>query len=301
MMPPFVQALRPHQWVKNLLVVAPLLFTPQGLVYEAASWLMVALAFTSFCCAASSIYLLNDIVDRDEDARHPKKRHRAIASGRLPVGVARLQLLGMLCGAFGFGMLLPATAAGVPFVLWPASYLVLNLAYSFWLKRLVVIDCMCIALGFQLRVQAGAAAIDVHASHWLLLCTFFFSLFLAFCKRYEELSRQAEASGQTRKTMADYTPTFLSMMIGPLAALSILSYSLYTVSPETIATHGSDRLMFTVPIVTYGVFRYLFLVYRRKEGGDPALLLFRDLPLVVSGLGYAGLVFVLLRVVPGAT
>jgi 4-hydroxybenzoate polyprenyltransferase len=149
-------------------------------------------------------------------------------------------------------------------------------------------------------VQAGAAAIDVHASHWLLLCTFFFSLFLAFCKRYEELSRQAEATGQTRKTMADYTPTFLSMMIGPLAALSILSYSLYTVSPETIATHGSDRLMYTVPIVTYGVFRYLFLVYRRSEGGDPALLLFRDLPLVVSGVAYAGLVLVLLRMVPGA-
>lgn len=300
MMPPFVQALRPHQWVKNLLVVAPLLFTPQGLIYQAATWLNVLCAFAAFCCAASSIYLLNDIVDREEDARHPKKRHRPIASGRLPLAFARVLLLGMLCGAAGFGMLVPATHHGLPFVLWPASYLVLNLAYSFWLKRLVVIDCMCIALGFQLRVQAGAAAIDVHASHWLLLCTFFFSLFLAFCKRYEELGRQSEASGQTRKTMQDYTPAFLNMMIGPLAALSILSYSLYTVSPETIATHGSDRLMFTVPIVTYGVFRYLFLVYRRKEGGDPAQLLFRDLPLVLSGMAYAGLVLVLLRAVPGA-
>lgn len=300
MMPPFVQALRPHQWVKNLLVMAPLLFTPKELVYQPSVWLLVLFAFASFCCAASSIYLLNDIVDREEDALHPKKRHRPIASGRLPVGVARLLLVGMLCGAFGMGLLVPATTAGVPFLVWPASYLVLNLAYSFWLKRLVVIDCMCIALGFQLRVQAGAAAIDVHASHWLLLCTFFFSLFLAFCKRYEELSRQAEAAGQTRKTMQDYTPAFLNMMIGPLAALSILSYSLYTVSPETIATHGSDRLMFTVPIVTYGVFRYLFLVYRRSEGGDPAQLLFRDLPLVVSGVAYAGLVLVLLRMVPGA-
>ena len=299
MMPPFVEALRPHQWVKNLLVVAPLLFTPRGLVYQGEAWLQVALAFASFCCAASSIYLLNDIVDREEDARHPKKRHRPIASGRLPVGVARVLLLGTLAGAFGFGLLVPP-AAGAPFVVWPAAYLLLNLAYSFWLKRLVVIDCMCIALGFQLRVQAGAAAIAVTASHWLLLCTFFFSLFLAFCKRYEELSRQAEATGQTRATMKDYTPAFLNMMIGPLAALSILSYALYTVSPETVATHGSDRLMFTVPIVTYGVFRYLFLVYRRSEGGDPAQLLFRDLPLVVSGVAYAGLVFVLLRVMSGA-
>ncbi|MBL9076244.1 MAG: decaprenyl-phosphate phosphoribosyltransferase [Planctomycetes bacterium] len=298
MMPPFIEAMRPHQWVKNLLVLAPLLFTPQGLLYQPSAWLQVLLAFAAFCCAASSIYLLNDIVDRVEDARHPKKKSRPIASGRLPVGVARVQLLGLLAGAFGFGWLVPPTTAGVPFVVWPLAYLALNLAYSFWLKRLVVIDCMCIALGFQLRVQTGAAAIDVDASHWLLLCTFFFSLFLAFCKRYEELSRQAEASGRTRATMSEYSASFLSMLIGPLAALSILSYSLYTVSPETVATHGSDRLMFTVPIVTYGVFRYLFLVYRRSEGGDPAQLLFRDLPLVVSGLAYAALVVVLLRVMP---
>ncbi len=293
--------MRPHQWVKNLLVVAPLLFTPRGLLYDPAAWALVVAAFASFCCAASSIYLLNDIVDREEDARHPKKRHRPIASGRLPVGLARVQLFGLLAGAFGIGLLVPPTTGGMPFVIWPAAYLTLNLAYSFWLKRLVVIDCMCIALGFQLRVQAGAAAIDVTASHWLLLCTFFFSLFLAFCKRYEELSRQAEATGRTRATMQDYTPAFLNMMIGPLAALSILSYSLYTVSPETVATHGSDRLMFTVPVVTYGVFRYLFLVYRRSEGGDPAQLLFRDLPLVASGVAYAGLVVLLLRVLPGAT
>lgn len=297
MMPPFVQALRPHQWVKNLLVIAPLAFTPQGLLFQASAWVSVLLAMASFCMAASSIYLLNDIVDREEDARHPKKRNRPIASGRLPVGVAKAELVVTLVSTFAIGSLVPA-AGKLPFVIWPAAYLTLNLAYSFWLKRLVVIDCMCIALGFQLRVMAGAAAIAVVASHWLLLCTLFFSLFLAFCKRYEELSRQSEATGRTRATMEDYTPSFLSMMIGPLAALSILSYSLYTVSPETIATHGSDRLMFTVPIVTYGVFRYLYLVYRRSEGGDPAQLLFKDLPLVVSGLLYVTLVVLLLRVLP---
>lgn len=297
MMPPFLQALRPHQWVKNLLVLAPLAFTPKGLLFQPSAWVAVLLAMASFCFAASSIYLLNDIVDREEDARHPKKRFRPIASGRLPVVAAKTELMLTLAAAFGVGALVPSSH-GLPFVIWPSAYLVLNLAYSFWLKRLVVIDCMCIALGFQLRVMAGAAAIDVRASHWLLLCTLFFSLFLAFCKRYEELSRQSEASGRTRATMEDYTPAFLSMMIGPLAALSILSYALYTVSPETIATHGSDRLMFTVPIVTYGVFRYLFLVYRKSEGGDPAQLLFRDLPLVVSGVLYAGLVVVLLRALP---
>jgi 4-hydroxybenzoate polyprenyltransferase len=155
---------------------------------------------------------------------------------------------------------------------------------------------MCIALGFQLRVHAGAAAIHVATSHWILLCTFFFSLFLAFCKRYEELSRQSEATGQTRATMKDYTPAFLNMLIGPLAALSILSYALYTVSPETVAQHGTDNLMYTVPIVAYGVFRYLFLVYRRQEGGDPARLLFKDFPLLASGVMYVGVVYLVLQV-----
>lgn len=294
MLPPFVEAMRPHQWVKNLLVLAPLAFTEKGLRFDPAAVLAATIAFVTFCLAASSIYLLNDIVDRAEDARHPKKRLRPIASGRLAVGVARVQLFAQLTAAFGLGFLVPPFG-GVPFVVWPAAYLLLNLAYSFWLKRLVVIDCMCIALGFQLRVQAGAAAIAVRASHWLLLCTFFFALFLAFCKRYEELSRQSESTGRTRATMAEYTTSFLDMMIGPLAALSILTYALYTVSPETVRTHGTDRLMFTVPIVTYGVFRYLFLVYRKREGGDPARLLFRDVPLLVSGVIYAASVVLLLR------
>ena len=181
------------------------------------------------------------------------------------------------------------------FLLWPSAYLVLNIAYSFFLKKLVIVDCMCIALGFQLRVHAGAAAIAVVTSHWILLCTFFFALFLAFCKRYEEIGRQVEASGQTRKTMRDYSLEFLNMTIGPLAALSILTYALYTVSPETIARHKTDALMYTVPFVTYGVFRYLFLVYRKSEGGDPAKLLFRDVPLVISGIGYVTTVAAILH------
>lgn len=297
-MMPAVEAMRPHQWVKNLLVLAPLAFTPKGLSLDAQAWTSAALAFAAFCLAASSIYLLNDLVDREEDARHPKKRHRPIASGRLGVGPARVQLILQVAAAAAAATLVPAHA-GVPFAVWPAAYLLLNLLYSFRLKRLVIVDCMCIALGFQLRVQAGAAAIDVAASHWLLLCTFFFALFLAFCKRYEELGRQAEATGQTRATMADYTVSFLNMLIGPLAALSILTYALYTVSPDTVRTHGTDKLMFTVPFVTYGVFRYLFLVYRRSEGGDPARLLFRDAPLIVSGVGYAALVVTILRAAGG--
>lgn len=295
-MPPFLQALRPHQWVKNLLVLIPLFFTEQA--FQLAGWLAALTAFGSFCFAASSIYLLNDILDRHEDARHPKKKHRPIASGRLPVQVAWVELLFTLAFCAGLAYLVPANHH--TFLVWPAAYLTLNIAYSFYLKRLVIVDCMCIAIGFQLRVMAGAAAIDVDASKWLQLCTFFFALFLAFCKRYEEVGRQTEATGQTRKTMSDYSTPFLNMLIGPLAALSILSYALYTVSPETVARHHTDQLMLTIPFVCYGVFRYLFLVYQKSEGGDPAKLLFRDIPLVLSGLLYVVVVLVILGSAPGA-
>lgn len=297
---PHLEALRPHQWVKNLLILAPLFFattdiaeTATNAFFDPASWQAAGLAFAVFCLAASSIYLLNDIVDREADARHPKKRNRPIASGRLPIGAAWVELAIVFAACAGLSLVV-SRYEGMPFAAWPASYLALNVAYSFWLKRMVVIDCICIALGFQLRVMAGAAAIGVESSRWLLLCTFFFSLFLAFCKRYEEIGKQTEA-GPTRRTMEDYTPAFLNVMIGPLAALSILSYALYTVSPDTITRHGSDHLMYTVPIVVYGVFRYLFLVYRKNEGGDPARLLFRDVPLILSGLAYGGAVVWLLR------
>ncbi len=311
MLPPSLRALRPHQWVKNLLVFAPLLFftrtgttagTPR--LADPLAWQLAITAFATFCAAASAIYLLNDIVDRDEDRRHPKKRLRPIASGALPVPKAVAILLLLL----GIAAVLTAwttsatadlavamAAPGPAFHVWPLSYLGLNLSYSFWGKRVVVVDCMCIALGFQLRVLAGAAAIAVETSHWISLCTFFFALFLAFCKRYEEVGRQTETGGQTRATMRDYSEPLLNMIIGPLAALSILTYALYTVSPETVARHHTDALMYTVPVVTYGVFRYLFLVYRRSEGGDPARLLFRDLPLIASGLVYVSLVLLLLH------
>jgi len=302
---PHLQALRPHQWVKNLLILAPLFFattksdqTQANSFFDPAAWTAVGIAFAVFCLTASSIYLLNDIIDKEADGRHPKKRNRPIASGRLSVPAAYCEIALLLAAGGGLSLLVPDSPGGVPYVIWPTTYLALNIGYSFWLKHVVVIDCMCIALGFQLRVQAGAAAIGVAPSHWLLLCTFFFSLFLAFCKRYEEIARQSETDGPTRRTMEDYTPNFLSVMIGPLAALSILGYSLYTVSPETVARHGSDHLMYTVPIVIYGVFRYLFLVYRKSEGGDPARLLFRDMPLVISGIAYAVAVVILLRVLP---
>lgn len=303
MLGPLLKAMRPHQWVKNLLVLAPLPFAHR--VTELAAWTSAAVAFAVFCAVASSIYLLNDVVDREDDRRHPKKRFRPIASGALPVPAALAAMVVLLVAAAGAAVALGSGSAtprvegveptAIPFAVWPAAYLMLNIAYSFRLKRVVVLDCLCVALGFQLRVHAGATAIDAPPSTWLLLCTFFFSLFVAFCKRYEEVGRQTETAAPTRATMRDYTAPFLNTLIGPLAALSILSYALYTVAPETVKTHGTHNLMFTLPVVVYGVFRYLFLVYRRDEGGDPARLLFRDPPLLVSGAIYLIVVWLVLR------
>jgi 4-hydroxybenzoate polyprenyltransferase len=233
-----LKALRPHQWVKNLLVLAPLLFfTPIGgqnaepRLFDAAAWLQGLLAFAAFCLAASGVYVLNDIVDRESDRQHPKKRLRPIASGALPVSAALLLLalawggasaiaLAVDGGRAAFGTAGQPTAARFGgFAWWPFGYLALNLAYSFWWKRVVVLDCMCIAIGFGIRVKAGAAAIAVDASHWILLCTFFFALFLAFCKRFEELGKTAGSEGATRATLRDYTEPLLGMLIGPLAAL----------------------------------------------------------------------------------
>lgn len=285
-----VQAARPHQWVKNLLVFAPLVFAHKtGSVHSLG---LAALAFGCFCAAASAVYLLNDIVDRKADARHPHKSRRPIASGRLPVSVAAIAVVILLAAVAVVGSRITATHSGAPFVIWPAAYLGLNLAYSFGLKRVVIVDAICIALGFQLRVLAGADAIVARPSSWILLCTFFFALFLAFCKRREEVLKHAD--GATRASLRDYDAHFLDQMINPLAAMSILAYALYTVDQQTVAYHGSSGLALTVPFVVFGVFRYLYLVHRRGEGSDPARLLFRDPQILLSGVLWAASVMAVL-------
>ena len=302
--------MRPHQWVKNLLVFAPLVFTHEAGVRDAL--VLAMLAFVAFCLASSSVYLLNDIVDREADRKHPKKMHRPIAAGRLSVGIAVAAVVALLVVAGGIGWHLAVTpdlhagngsatgaATGaerrlgnLQFWSWLAAYLTLNLAYSFRLKQIVIVDALCIAMGFQFRVLAGAAAIATPASSWILLCTFFFALFLAFCKRREEVVKHGDAG--TRHSLRDYDAHFLDQMINPLAAMSILAYSLYTVDERTVRYHGTAGLAMTVPFVVFGVFRYLYLVHRRGQGDDPARLLFHDRQLVLSGLLWAACVALVL-------
>jgi len=285
---PLLEAMRPHQWVKNLLVFAPLLFSRRYV--EADCVLAAAGAFVTFCLLASSVYLINDVVDRHADAQHAVKRHRPVASGRLAPAHAIAGSAGAGTLALVLALVLTAPGQMLPFVLWPLLYLALNLAYSVRLKRIVIVDALCIALGFQFRVHAGSTVIGVETSKWLELCTFFFATFLAFCKRREETEHHTQDG---RAVLRHYTLPFLDQIIAPMAASSILAYAMYSTDDATVAKHG-PYLILTVPLVVFGVFRYLWLVHNRREGANPSRLLFTDRQLLLSGVLWLSMVLAVL-------
>lgn len=270
-----IRALRIKQWTKNGVLLAPLLFA-KGVVREGLP-LKSAIAVASFSLLASGVYLVNDWADKEKDRHHPEKRHRPIAAGllSLPMVVG----LVALCwgGAGALGLWLGPSFLGVCF-----AYLVLQALYTWALKKAVILDVMAIALGFILRVVAGAVAINVMVSNWLFLCTLLGALFLGFAKRRHELSSLEGGAGAHRANLEDYSLPMLDQMMSISAASTILAYGLYTVSAETVEHVGSDKLKFTVPLVVYGMFRYLFLVHKRGAGGSPEKVLLSDAPLIVD-------------------
>jgi len=276
-----ILALRPHQWVKNVFVLAALVFArgSEGGLFQGrmddvrrTMW-----AFAAFCLGASAIYLVNDVMDRESDRRHPTKRNRPIAAGR--VSVAQALTLAAVCaaGAIFFGH----RAEGEPIPVWPIvlGYMLLNFAYSAWLKHIVLVDAFCIAAGFLLRVIAGALAVPAVMSHWLLLCTMFLALFLALCKRKAEIDLLGEGRGEHRAILREYNAAFLDQMTTVLAACTIVTYTMYTVADETVQKFDGDRLVLTVPFVVFGLGRYLFLVHTQKGGGSPTKVLLGGDPL----------------------
>ena len=263
------QAMRPGQWSKNLLVFAGLIFS--GRLFEVPLVLESLQAFAVFCLLSSSIYLINDIADREEDRRHPLKKYRPLASGELKVNVAVSASVILIVAALGRSI-----AMGFNFLLIAACYLLVNLLYNFILKRVVILDVMAIGFGFVLRVYAGTVAIDVSTSYWVVLCTFLLSLFLSFGKRRHELELLGERAAAHREVLAHYSPYFLDQMISIVTTSTLVTYMIYTVSDDTVAHVGSRNLIYTTPFVLYGIFRYLFLIHRRESGGDPALLLITD-------------------------
>ncbi|MGE0821074.1 MAG: decaprenyl-phosphate phosphoribosyltransferase [Candidatus Binatia bacterium] len=272
--------MRPQQWVKNLTVLAPLLFSQQ--LFNPSDVASAFGAFALFCLLSSSIYVFNDICDREQDRLHPQKRHRPIASGQLSVRIATRGLVVLATLA-----LTASAFIGSAFVFVLLGYVGLNVLYTPWLKHQVILDVFAVATGFVLRVVGGAVAINVEISHWLLLCTSLLALFLGFSKRRHELLLLKEEAGAHREVLGEYDPQFLDMMIGIVTAATVMSYALYTVSEETVAKFHTRGLLLTLPFVLYGIFRYLYLVYHKDLGGDPTQVLLTDRPLIVNTLLWA--------------
>ncbi len=284
---PYLKLLRPHQWVKSGFVLVGLLFGHAW--HDVQLVRQVLLAVAAFSLAASTIYVLNDLADRDQDRLHPEKRHRPLASGAVNV----LQAL-LLAGACLFAALMLAHAASPAVLAIVVGYLLLNVGYTLGLKHVALLDVFIISAGFMLRILAGTLGVGIVPSHWLLLCGLMITLFLGFAKRHAEIAAMAGRGGSHRQVLDDYDAALLDKLIGISAAGAIINYSLYTVSPETVAMHGTTHLIYTVPFVVYGIFRYLFLLHRRGGGGDPAAALLRDPHLIVASAGWLATVLWLL-------
>ncbi len=272
-----VRLLRPEQWLKNGFVAAPMVFA--GLFLDPAAWWRCTLAVVGFCVASSLTYVLNDLIDRDADRAHPEKCRRPIASGEVGPATAALVML-VLAALTGT----VAVMLGGRFPLVVAVYLGLTTAYSLALKRAVFVDVMLVALGFVLRVVGGAVAVGVPVSRWLLLCTFLLALYLALGKRRAELVLLGAEAGNHRAVLGHYTLPLVDQAISVVLGATVLAYTLYTVAEDTVAKVGSEGLMATVPVVLYGLFRYLYVLHRHELGGSPARVLLTDRPLLACVL-----------------
>jgi 4-hydroxybenzoate polyprenyltransferase len=285
-------SLRPHQWTKNLVVLAALCFS-KHLFDDVDAVVRAGAALVIFCGLSGAVYLVNDLADVERDRLHPAKRARPIASGALDVRVARAAAVTLI--ALG---LPSAFALGAPFFLCAAAYLALNLAYSFGLKDVVIIDVLAIAIGFVLRAVAGALAIQVVFSDWLLVCTILLALFLALAKRRHELVTLEDAAGH-RRILSEYTPYLLDQMIAVVTASCLTAYAFYTLAPETVEKYRTERLALTIPFVIYGIFRYLYLVHRREQGGSPSDVLLTDRPLLAATILWGLVVVLIVYTAPG--
>jgi 4-hydroxybenzoate polyprenyltransferase len=271
-------SLRPSQWTKNLFVFAALLFGQRGnspAFLDPDAILRAAAAFAIFCMLSGIVYLINDVADREGDRLHPLKRHRPIASGAVSPQAAVTTAVLMTVGALTASWLLrPA------FALVAVAYVALLALYSGPLKHIVIIDVLTIAIGFVLRAVAGAVAIEVPISHWLLILIILLALFLALSKRRHELVLLADGATGHRPILEEYSPYLLDQMIGVVTASTLVSYVIYTVSPETVQKFHTDYLGFTLVFPLYGIFRYLYLVHLKEGGGSPSDMLVNDRPLL---------------------
>ena len=280
-------SLRPEQWSKNLLVFAGPTFGSRLL--DPPAWWAAVGTFAVFCALSGTVYLFNDLADIASDREHPVKRRRPIASGQLSPRLALIAAVILGAGALGGAFAISPAVGGVA-----AGYLVLLSAYSALLKHYVIIDVLTIAAGFVLRAAAGALAVDVKMSDWLLVCTTLLALFLALSKRRHELMLLTDGAAAHRRILEDYNPYLLDQMISVVTASTLVAYCVYATSADTSGRLGTTHLSLTIPFVIYGIFRYLYLVHRKEGGGSPADLLLTDKPLLACVGLWAGSVVVLL-------
>jgi 4-hydroxybenzoate polyprenyltransferase len=264
-------------------------------LFEREPFLRALLAFVVFCGLSGAVYLVNDIADLARDRLHPQKVLRPLASGALSPAVAAVAAVVIGVSSLGASLFL-----GPPFAAVAVAYVVLNLLYSFQLKHVVIVDALVISLGFVLRAVGGAVAIGVAFSTWLLVCTLLLALFLALAKRRHEITSLQDGAADHRKALAEYSPYLLDQMISVVTASCLVAYAFYTLAPETVEKYRTDRLAWTIPFVLYGIFRYLYLVHRKEQGGSPTDILLTDRPLLLDVALWAIAILAIVYAAPGA-
>ena len=274
----FIQTIRPRQWIKNFFCFAPILFAGQLLNRELFGKNLIA--FLAFCAVSSSVYIINDIVDREADKVHKKKRFRPIASGEVSIRQAIILLIIVLLITIFI-----TSFTNFYFIITISLYLLINILYSLMVKHLVILDVFFISLGFMLRIIGGAAAISVSLSSWMILTTIFFSLFLAISKRRAELSQiEQENLDIQRKVLNYYGIDFTDQMNTIAATGTIICYALYTVSEKAVSAFHTENLIYTTPFVIYGIFRYLYLIHKKNLGESPTQIATKDIPIILDTL-----------------
>lgn len=287
-----VHALRISQWTKNAVVSAAFLFAfwdKTSPIYKDMSALTTVFpAILLFCIASSGIYVLNDIRDIEADRSHPRKKYRPIAAGLIPIPAAWIMSMALLIISIGGALAISRPFAGVI-----VCYVTLQLLYSLGLKHIALVDIFMIATGFVLRAIAGAVVLNVLISPWLLLCTFLLALFLALCKRRHEKTVLSDLGSEHRASLEKYDKHLLDQLIAIISASTIVSYAMYTLSPDTVSKFGTSSLGFTIPFVIFGIFRYLDLVYRHEKGDRPEKILLTDPPILINILIYVAVVLLI--------
>ena len=292
----WLRALRVHQWTKNGVLFAAFIFAlgDQNTQLPSSSLIMVIAAVLLFCLGSSAVYLLNDLHDVEKDRAHPVKQQRPIAAGEITPSAARmasgLLFIISIGGAFllqhQFGLIL-------------ASYAILQIIYTYFLKQVALVDVFVIAIGFVIRALAGALVIQVPISPWLLLCTLMLALFLALCKRRHEKVVEENVADQSRPSLQGYSSRLLDQLISIVSASTIICYALYTLWPDTVEKFGTSGLSYTIPFVMFGIFRYLDLVYRHDQGGRPERVLLTDPPTLINVMLYGSAVLAILFLFAG--